>query len=245
MQCPVCNCLRYSRSWKPSQWAAYSAVINDFNCCKECSADGYTVAAGEQENSFAELAEVWCRLELKAGLRDKLLLVVQEWMSNIDHKTRKNWSHFGALRKRSADDSTALVPWSSADASQSSDDAYDKTAWFDPGNHCYWLVFKALWPTYSLEWNKETVGDIFESMLGLHYLATTTIFEGRAEDKAFLLRTNIAYIAVCRFLHDFCYAVFRYLRSTRWVMAEGSGEPFLRFCNFYLPKACKVPLEVD
>ena len=137
-----------------------------------------------------------------------------------------------------------MVPWISADASQSSEDAYDKTAYFDPSNHCYWLCFKALWPTYPLEWNKETVGDIFESMLGVHYLISTRKFEGKPEVWACLLKTIALYLPVFQFFHDFCYAVYRYLRATNWALAKTTAcEPFLRFCDFYLPKACKVPLD--
>ena len=66
---------------------------------------------------------------------------------------------------------------------------------------------KLLWPHATAWWNAETVADILESMMGIEYLCA---HDDGLEPPIFFPH------AFVHFLHDWCYAVYRYHRETAW-----------------------------
>ena len=115
MQCPSCNECRYSRDWKPSQWKAETANIHYFNCCRQCSPDGYVPCSSGEQRAALE----WCRdlyREFEKSIPDhaklNLNLFFESWMAS-GHQNRKYWSYFGALKRGEAEAPRAqeIVQW--------------------------------------------------------------------------------------------------------------------------------------
>ena len=75
-------------------------------------------------------------------------------------------------------------------------------------------------------WNQNTVGDMIESLMGLHDLMSTKQVE------------NIPSFpfGFVRFLHDWCLAMYRYSQATAWKFsyAEISMQIKLRAVDFYM-----------
>ena len=65
---------------------------------------------------------------------------------------------------------------------------------------------KLLWPE-AIWWKAETVGDILESLMGIEWLCDNCHV---AEPPDFFP------CAFVHFLHDWCYAVYRFHRETAW-----------------------------
>ena len=60
------------------------------------------------------------------------------------------------------------------------------------------------------QWNAETCGDIVEALLGLQYLRRES-----DEYKKIQFPTGFA-----RFLHEWCYSIYRYFAETAWAHTD-------------------------
>ena len=87
---------------------------------------------------------------------------------------RKRYSHYGGIRVRDGDDEMSLVPSYWGQGGHSRDrGASDEELYHDPGNWVYGLAMRMMWPEFldaSQPYNNETIGDIFEGILGHWYL---------------------------------------------------------------------------
>ena len=86
----------------------------------------------------------------------------------------------------------------------------DDKAYFDPGNEHYKNCFEMLFGR--TDWNRETVGDIVESLLGMQYLIANTEEVFKEEPSHWVMFPT----GFVTFLHDWCLAVHRYKQSTGW-----------------------------
>ena len=165
MNCPVCNVKRYSRQWKPSQWKASTAVTDRFNCCKSCSAYGVFATIEGLEKAFAELSCMRSNVAQIFPSRASFNAFIEDWMANNSAVRRKHLSHYGCL---SYDVSKSTIPQSSSGERVH----FVVDGGFDPGNWTYMAGMKLV--AHDLvskhDWNAETVGDIFEGLLGYRHL---------------------------------------------------------------------------
>ena len=89
------------------------------------------------------------------------------WMKELKRKCRKHFSYYGALRYRQGLDGVLHTKgcWT---------DEVSRQRYFDPGNHVYSRAFHLVFPDImektSEQWNKETIGDIFEGLLAMKNL---------------------------------------------------------------------------
>ena len=211
MECPNCNVLRYKRDVKPSQWNAWSCLVNDFNCCKICNIDGFLPSSPHELRHaiytvqtlrliYDEIKHVgWCR-QLKAFF--------MRWLDS-DKGFRTYASDFGAPhRSRAADPHGACVSSCEADFIGSKPEVtflYPEADYFDPGNDHYKLSFELLFGNVS--WNAETVGDIIEAILGIQYLL-------KHYDVPAL--PNFPH-GFATFLHDWRLAIYKLRAARGWI----------------------------
>ena len=171
MECPRCGELRYKRSWKPSQWQGSSAYTDQFNCCRVCHPECLYV-------DYSELIDAWqvmvhCASHLCHGplcATSWLEEFIVGWMELPRHD-RKWLSYYGGIRRRLPTCPTGgtrvegvLSPFADEEIPR---DHHDPQV-FDPGNWIYRLATRMLVPQLleTYHWNAETVGDIWESLLG-------------------------------------------------------------------------------
>ena len=89
MLCNVCGILRYSKSWKPSQWKAKQPEINRYNCCNYCNVDNFYKDIDEVEFYWDELVHVsWPKLRHSKSLKNHLFQAIA--CSGSDFVTRRN-----------------------------------------------------------------------------------------------------------------------------------------------------------
>ena len=105
--------------------------------------------------------------------RAKWIAVFQTWML-MPSTIRKFYSYYGGIRVRDGDDHMSLVfPYGGQGAhSRDRCSSVDKL-YHDPGNWIYALAMRMMWPDFldaSQPYNNETIGDIFEGILGHWYL---------------------------------------------------------------------------
>ena len=127
----------------------------------------------------------------------------EAWVASDKHQ-RKWLSYHGALRRslylRHAGQQLALTQHHWGDKMK----FIDIGTYFDPGNWHYQVCFELLFGDVPW-WNQETIGDMFESILGMRYLIEnegvpyTTFPFGFAE-----------------FLERWCVAVYRWFKCTAW-----------------------------
>ena len=81
---------------------------------------------------------------------------------------RKEYSHSGAIKCRVPSDPRHYTC------------PIHNESYFDPSNWVYAVTMRLMMPKMMLEvgWNKGTKGDIFESILGLHYLVANGLVKG-------------------------------------------------------------------
>ena len=95
---------------------------------------------------------------------------VYKWME-LPRAVRKEYSYNGAIRCRNSSDPHHYhCP-------------IEKQAYFDPTNWVYAVTLRLMMPklVQEVEWNNETKGDIFESILGCHYLVANGLMAGRVD----------------------------------------------------------------
>ena len=170
MQCPKCGQKRYSRDWTKTQWKAHSARTLSYNCCKQCADDYYLVADGELMQ-YWENINVYMTALRSTGIQ--WIPLFEKYMK-MPHDTRKQLSYLGAIRLRDADKPLA------SRAHHETTGKDPSSAWaahyFDPSNFVYLLAMRMMWPEFlqSYDLNENTVGDIFEGILGLGYEYSAT-----------------------------------------------------------------------
>ena len=214
MQCPKCLQIRYSRSWKPSQWRNERAVIGEFNCCRECHYDCF-LSPISPEDALDQVRVLKKRYHhcAQQGWSDQLEKFFEEWVSKVPKYNRKYWSYFGALSRLDTDDprgstAVAIARWADTNRKWLSCETY-----FDPGNWHYSICMRLLWPRLGSQgnWNDETIGDIVESLLGMQYLIAHRPNE---------LKVRHFPDYLVKFLHDWCYVVYSYFKSTTWAITD-------------------------
>ena len=92
-------------------------------------------------------------------------------MTEPPRVVRKEYSYSGAVRCRDPSDP------------QHYHCPIGKQAYFDPSNWVYAMALRLMMPklVQEVEWNNETKGDIFESILGCHYLVANGLMTGRVD----------------------------------------------------------------
>jgi hypothetical protein len=166
IQCPICNTLSYKSQWKPSQWKHGKAVTDRFNCCKDCNSEGVYATTDDVVTAFRELQQA--RKDItkvypgKQGFDDFIV----DWMTNKSALERKNLSYHGNI---TGDRMKTLVPQTPSGERQHFALPPDG---FDCGNWTYSAGMKMISTSLVIEngWNQETVGDIWESILGYRKL---------------------------------------------------------------------------
>ena len=145
MECPWCHQVRYLRHWKYSHWAAWSAVTEEYNACRVCSATGVHTDAVEVMSTWTSLCVAYNYVATDVCLRSSLKVLVETWMDQVPGLVRKKLSYRGAIASR-----------------------INRGKFFDPGNWTYYLGMKLMFPELldKYAWNAKTCGDIFKAFLG-------------------------------------------------------------------------------
>ena len=125
------------------------------------------------------------------------------------HCPRKHWSYYGALSRERADDPRGLASSDGAGWDAIKPKNLDVTLFYDPGNQHYKVCMELLFPGAVTAWNQETVGDIVESLLGLQYLIESDLMGARFGIPDFPH-------AFVNFLHDWCHALYQWMKATAW-----------------------------
>ena len=224
MNCPRCGETRYRYQWKPSQWAAVTAFVNDFNCCKVCSIDCYLPAnqaerssdlnASEQALDLNARVELWVLFKFctQNGWVPVLRRFFENWVAE-ERTWRKELSYYGALKRSRQSDPCG---WAGRDSDLEKVKHLSMTGYFDPGNFHYRKCFETLFG--KVDWKAETVGDIIEGLLGMHYLVQNNCTKSKDLPVGFV-----------KFLHNWCLAVYRYNQSLGWAVPY--DEVFARIKN--------------
>ena len=188
MQCPTCKETRYKASWRPSQWGAWSARVEDewgqimFEQCKHCDA-----ARSRSCPSRSPSPSATCPRRPAGSLRriprpiphqedvpeEASWLVaaltsfstvafgdfVREWM-HLPYQMRKLCSHSGAILARCDSDPVHYIC------------PREGLRYFDPTNWVYAQALQLLCPELMAEvnWNLVTKGDVCESILGMDFV---------------------------------------------------------------------------
>jgi hypothetical protein len=142
IECPICKQQKGRKSWKPSQWKEKNPIVPwYFNCCKECDSEAFHLDKRALQSQWFGI------VGLVAQVKDEPTQIMQafisDWLQRLPRHVRQELSHRGSLDK-----------------------TYGRS--YDPGNWVYYLAMKFLVPElldYEA-WNNETVGDIWESLLG-------------------------------------------------------------------------------
>jgi hypothetical protein len=140
LECPKCKMQKGRKSWMPSQWAKKDPIVPMYyKCCKECDREAFLPTKGALQAQWFEI------MGTVAQVRDGPTQIMQEfisdWMQRLLRRVCKELSHRGCLN---------------IDGGK-----------YDPGNWIYYLGRKFLLPELLAceNWNNETVGDIWESLL--------------------------------------------------------------------------------
>ena len=187
MQCPTCLDELPKRFFRPSQWYGFSVVTDEFFQCKICdgilrrpewwSNSRSTSHSSRTSSSAMRQRALTVRPMPETGLdhvpKEALELIellvdfksefsstfVYKWME-LPRLVRKDFSYNGAVRCRG---STDPVHYHCRIGNQN---------YFDPSNWVYAVAMRLMMPRMmnEVQWNDETKGDIFESILGCHYL---------------------------------------------------------------------------
>ena len=211
MQCPTCLEELPRRFWRPSQWNRYSPVTDEYVQCKICdgefphpewyssnrSTNSRSNKRSRTSSSQSESRAPTVRPMPETGLdhvpKEALELIellidfrsdvaskfVYKWME-LPRRVRKEYSYNGAIRCRgSSDPKHYYCP-------------IEKQDYFDPSNWVYAVTMRLMVPKMmqEVEWNNETKGDIFESILGCHYL----VANGFVSDDVVSFNKNIGIV---------------------------------------------------
>ena len=189
MQCPKCGQERYRCDWTKTQWNAYSARTLSYNCCRKCATDYYLVADGELMQCWENI-NIYMTALRSSGI--EWIPLFQRYMQ-MPHGTRKELSYRGAIRLRDEDKPLA----SRADHETTGKDPSSSWAahYFDPSNFVYLLAMRMMWPQFlqSNHLNENTVGDIFEGILGLGYEYSAT-WPRRSQEAYFCLDSFVYWV---------------------------------------------------
>jgi len=207
MECPYCHEKRYSRDWMPSQWRGWTPETEFYHCCRQCDPECVAPARHRRVQVDEAIAAMTQRLRpISIAVRNYIGKFLQAWMNGLSYSQRKSFSHYGAIRRRSATDPVGrtTVMRTTTIATHERDFILNETNYFDPGNRVYSFAFRLLWDDLQKEhgWNEETMGDIIESILGYHYLCVEHRIEGKVGPAPRLLSN---------FLDDLAYNVWRVL----------------------------------
>ena len=243
MQCPTRKEVLSKRYWRPSQWNGYAAETGDYSQCKIC--DGDMIASwrtsAEQRPPASNSSAMPCPDRDSSGASSpkrfrstvehvpkeahqliELLLhfkshkcsdFIYQWMG-LPRKVRKLYSYNGAIRCQDNSDPRHYFC------------KIDDQHYFDPTNWVYALAMRMMMPQMmkDINWNNETKGDIFESILGCQYLVS----HGFLKQPMTSLERHIGTVAAifeafAWFTHKLCGSV-----------GHGNPESILRWATWIL-----------
>jgi hypothetical protein len=130
----------------------------------------------------------------------RVFIVCKAWMCSLGKTYRKQVSWLGALRVHDEDDMRV--------ASYSPE---LKQHFLDPANHIYARAFMLAFPSlcYTYNWNHQTVGDIFEAILGLWYTKALDCSK-RGTPTTSMLETCPGLIFLEQWINTFVLAVYHF-----------------------------------
>ena len=197
MLCLQCQRWQPRRAWSRAQWRSLKCICLDLrrSCCSDCNSDYWCSTTPSSattaptriptpSESVLHCDPAWAQnllVVLRVASIDELIqrtyyLVslarhigefMIYWMQEMGRTIRKLLSHNGALRYRQGMDGflSGKGDWT---------DPISRQRYFDPGNDIYSRAFQLAFPDIaertSENWNAETHGDIFESLLALKCL---------------------------------------------------------------------------
>ena len=138
-------------------------MTDEFNCCKRCSIYGQQHTWAEVKASYQDFIGQNFAVREYFLTKDRFEDFVIEWMQ-MPYDSRKNLSYYGGLTRNQ----NLKVPQKSSGEREHSADIES----FDPGNWSYYKGMEGLSPGLLRihGWNQETVGDIWEGILGYRFL---------------------------------------------------------------------------
>ena len=216
MQCLRCGETRYSRDWNQRQWKAWTPEVGDYNCCRQCSPDSY-VATGVQDAAF-RLKTIMKKMG-NSRLRLTVVRFIVSWGSGDQPSqyVRKTWSYYGGIRKRRHEHYLRLRDDNDTEDIEEKHFAPDE--YYDPGNLVYMYAMQLMFLEIFdyVNWNCVTVGDIFESILGLYYLRSQCSRQ----------QCPITLVRLAEWIDEYVSAIYEFMRSTAWQHVQWhSFEPW-------------------
>ena len=161
MRCPVCGEYRTRRGWFAPQWTAESPVVigtpsGDYDRCKVCYTGNCAVVpapAGQPvDRKWDEHSRELCRLLIARSERCRRLTeFVGTWVEHNMHN-RQDLRDHGAIDCITEADPKQYL--------------YDQRWTFDPMNVNYAKAFHLTWPEHAHDMNRNSLGNILESVLG-------------------------------------------------------------------------------
>ena len=144
MQCLRCGETRYSKDWKPSQWKAWTPEVGDYNCCRQCSQDGYVAPVTGVQDAACRLKTIMKTMKKNPEFRLAVVRFIVTWGSGDrpSHNTRKAWSYYGGIRKRSHEHYLRLRD--DNDTEEIEEKYYDPDEYYDPGNLVYMYAMQLM-----------------------------------------------------------------------------------------------------
>ena len=142
------------------------------------------------------------------GLLKQIEGFIVQWM-DMPGGRRKWLSYYGGFRRRAIHRSCGrheklLSPL----RDEKPRPHYDDEKFFDPGNYVYSLGTRLLWPQLRNEhhWNAETLGDIWESLLGYAALPEEMLRSMSIERSS---KTTLLSKSLARWIDAYMYSVYR------------------------------------
>jgi hypothetical protein len=141
IKCPNCKLDKGKNSWMKSQWKQSNPIVPCYyNCCKDCDSEAFVPDKLALQSQWFMILVSLC--QVKDEPTQIMQAFISDWMERLPRYVRKELSYRGYL------------------------DIHGGS--YDPGNWIYYLAMKFLLPDLlDYEgWNNQTVGDIWESLLG-------------------------------------------------------------------------------
>jgi hypothetical protein len=166
MLCPVCHRWEHKELWSPAQWKSSKPILLDLqrNCCARCSSNHWAAHTPVPTLARETIDDLRQHMMAVASMinRPRAESFMKAWMYMLGKSYRKDMSHHGVLKWREyyTDINNAKGLWTNPATGE---------RFHDPGNYIYARAFHLAFPGLgaSAGWSQETMGDIFEALLGL------------------------------------------------------------------------------
>ena len=207
MQCPTCLRELPKEYWMPVQWVC-GAVTEHYSQCKIC--DGILAASKVRpmpstSSAFKEALEL---VELLTHFRSgNCAKVVYRWLE-LPEELRLSCCINGAIKCRHYTDPRHY--WC----------PIKNRCYFDPSEWVYAVTMRLMMPKMMFEevrWNKQTIGELFEPILGCHYMVDNGFM--RLKGPVF---ENVSTVAAI--FDDFVYLTWKLCRRIEAIAATGNCD---------------------